>query len=111
MVASGPCPFFYWLGDCWRGNIRVRCFVFVGVNDHGDSIGLQLGNESLQNWINQIKLSTAPSIIPDIVSHVVRGKTIVEICVSEYPVKPVSCKGKVTTYMVPHMHTIRLTYV
>lgn len=40
--------------------------VFVGVNDVGKASGVKLNKESIQNWINQIKQNTSPSVIPDV---------------------------------------------
>lgn len=39
--------------------------VFIGVDDSGRIVGLELTKESLQNWINQIKQNTSPAIIPN----------------------------------------------
>ena len=51
--------------------------IFIGVNDASEVIGVVLQKESVQNWINQIKLGTSPSVIPDISVENVDGKTIV----------------------------------
>ena len=40
--------------------------LYVGVGDNGEIVGVQLGKESIQQWINEIKSKTAPSIIPDV---------------------------------------------
>ena len=40
--------------------------VYVGVNDGGEVKGLQIGKETIQNWINEVKTKTAPQIIPDV---------------------------------------------
>ncbi|MFK5976306.1 MAG: ATP-binding protein, partial [Sulfurovum sp.] len=40
--------------------------VLIGVSDSGKIIGIQIQRESLQDWINQIKLNTQPSILVDI---------------------------------------------
>ncbi len=68
--------------------------VFVGVDDNGDLIGVSLNKETLQDWINQIKQNTSPSVIPDIEYFEIDGKTIVVITVKEYPIKPVSFKNR-----------------
>jgi len=39
--------------------------ILVGVTNTGEIIGLELSKESLQNWINQIKQNTSPTVIPD----------------------------------------------
>ncbi|MBD3347431.1 MAG: AAA family ATPase, partial [Chitinivibrionales bacterium] len=68
--------------------------VFIGINDSGKAVGVTLGKETVQQWINQIKMSTAPSIIPDIAINSSGQKEYVEIRIPEYPIKPVACKGR-----------------
>jgi len=68
--------------------------VFIGVNDDGQIVGVDIQQESLQNWINQIKLSTTPSVIPDISIETISGCTLVVIDVKEYPIKPISFKNR-----------------
>ncbi len=68
--------------------------VYVGVKDNGEVVGVDLGEESLQIWINEIKVKTTPSIIPDIDVVSLEGKTIARIKIQEYPVKPIACQGK-----------------
>ena len=68
--------------------------VLVGINDAGQVKGLTLGKESLNEWLVHIKAATSPSIIPDLVAHPLDDKTIVAIDVAEFPVKPVSTKGR-----------------
>ncbi len=68
--------------------------VFIGVGDSGEIIGVKLEKESVQKWINQIKLSTSPSVIPDMLIEKTDDKTIVIIDVKEYPIKPISYKNR-----------------
>ena len=68
--------------------------VLVGVSDAGVLSGVTLGKETLNEWVGQIKHSTTPSLIPEISSHDINGKTIVQIQVDEFPVKPVNTKGR-----------------
>jgi ATP-dependent DNA helicase RecG len=68
--------------------------IFIGVNDDDMIKDIEIGKESLQNYINQIKQNTEPSVIPDIETFEIEGKSIVIIDVKEYPIKPVSHKGK-----------------
>ena len=68
--------------------------VLVGVNDAGLVQGVTLGKESLNEWLVQIKAATSPSIIPDLEAHTLEDKTVVRITVAEFPVKPVSTKGR-----------------
>jgi len=68
--------------------------VLIGVNDKSKIIGVQITQESIQQWINQIKSSTSPSIIPDAESFTHDGKTVVNLSIISYPIKPISLKGK-----------------
>lgn len=68
--------------------------VVIGISDSGEIIGATLQAESLQNWVNQIKLNTQPSIIVDMLEVEIENKTIVVIDVKEYPIKPISYKNR-----------------
>lgn len=68
--------------------------VLVGVADNGEVRGIDLGKESLQDWLNRIKVSTIPSLFPDAEKVSLHGKTLVRLVIAEHPIKPVSCKGK-----------------
>ena len=74
-------------------NTRGGC-VIVGVDNQGTVHGIQTGQETIQNWLNQIKQATSPSIFPDIDLGTENDKTIAILSIQEYPVKPVSCKGR-----------------
>jgi predicted HTH transcriptional regulator len=39
--------------------------VFVGVSDSGEAKGVTLGAETLNTWLNEIKLKTTPQLIPE----------------------------------------------
>jgi ATP-dependent DNA helicase RecG len=68
--------------------------ILVGVDKKGKIKGVTVTDEILKEWVNVIKQATQPQIFPEISPAVVDGKTIVSIVVQEYPVKPVSVKGK-----------------
>ena len=68
--------------------------VYIGMKDNGELVGVQLGKESIQQWINEIKSKTEPSIIPDAETIEISGKQIVVFSVAEFPVKPVAMQGK-----------------
>ena len=40
--------------------------VYVGIHDDGTIKGAQIGKETIQKWMNEIKSKTQPSIIPTI---------------------------------------------
>ena len=39
--------------------------VLIGVDDNGIPLDINIGKETLQQWINQVKQLTIPSLIPD----------------------------------------------
>ena len=68
--------------------------LLIGVSDKGEVKGVQLGKGTLKDWSNRIFQSTEPAIIPDIKTEELEGKSIVIITIPEFPIKPVSVKGK-----------------
>src|SRR5690606_37324744 len=68
--------------------------VYVGIGDKGEVKGVSLGKETVQNWINEIKIKTQPSLIPDVEVIEEQDKTLLLLNMQEYPIKPVSFKGK-----------------
>jgi len=68
--------------------------VFIGVSNTGKIIGASMGNETRQHWTNEIKTKTSPVQFVDITDYEVDGKVICQIRVNEYPVKPVSFRGR-----------------
>ncbi|HIJ96523.1 MAG TPA: ATP-dependent DNA helicase [Desulfuromonadales bacterium] len=68
--------------------------LLVGVQDSGGVTGVTVGKETVQNWINQIKMATTPAIIPDVEIVSLDEKSIVVFFVAAFPIKPVACKGK-----------------
>ncbi len=68
--------------------------VLVGIRDNGEATGVSVGKETFQKWLNEIKSKTQPSIIPSIEKTKYKGKEIISISVNEFPVKPVSFKGR-----------------
>ena len=68
--------------------------VYVGVLDSGDVAGVEVGKETVQQWINRCKLSTCPSLFPDVDLLHLGKKVVARISIAEYPIKPVSCKGR-----------------
>ncbi len=68
--------------------------ILLGVSDSGTIAGLSLTDETTQQWLNEIKTKTTPSITPDIETAQIDEKTVVIIQVKEYPIKPVAVKGR-----------------
>ena len=85
--------------------------VLIGVTDSGEVRGIDLGKESLQDWLNRIKLNTTPSLFPDLEEISSEGITVVRISISEHPIKPVSCKGKYFRRMNNSNHQMSITEI
>ena len=68
--------------------------IFIGVSDDGSINGVQIGKETLKDWINQIKNNTQPQLIVDIDSVTIEDKIIAIVDVKEYPVKPIAYKNR-----------------
>ena len=69
--------------------------VLVGVDDEGNPIkNFTTEKENIQQWINEIKTKTQPQLVPDGEIIEFEGKEIVELSIQEYPIKPVSTRGK-----------------
>ncbi len=67
----------------------------IGINDDGSpNSNFSFGKETFQKWVNEIKVKTQPSIIPDIEVIAYNGKNVVELAIPEFPIKPVSFKGR-----------------
>jgi ATP-dependent DNA helicase RecG len=68
--------------------------VLVGISNTGEAVGVSVSAVSPQQWINQVKAVTSPSVVPDIEIFKHQDKDIAMLWVPSYPVKPVSMKGK-----------------
>jgi ATP-dependent DNA helicase RecG len=68
--------------------------IITGINQKKEFIGLTVNDESVQNWVNEIKTKTSPQIIPDVEIVEFENKKYVIFGVQEYPIKPVATKGK-----------------
>jgi len=68
--------------------------ILIGISDRGEIRGIQIGKETLGDWANQISQSTEPRIIPEIEIGTIDGKNVVVIWIKEFPIKPVSVKGR-----------------
>ncbi len=68
--------------------------VLLGISDKGKIKGLTIGKTTLRDWANQISQSTEPRLVPEIEHLKIAGKEVAVIKIKEYPIKPVSVKGK-----------------
>lgn len=85
--------------------------VLVGVEDSGRIAGVIYGSETIQGWVNQVKQSTAPSIMPDIELVTLDNKQVVVIHVGEFPVKPVACRDRYFKRVANSNHRLSLTEI
>ncbi len=85
--------------------------VYVGVNDKGEAVGVDLEPESLPKWINEIKHKTEPSVIPDADIEEVDGRRVVVLSVQEYPIKPVAAKGRYYKRQANSNHQLSATEI
>jgi len=68
--------------------------IFIGVNNSGQVVGVDIKNETLKDWINQIKNNTQPQMIVDMNPLTIGDKVIVVVDVKEYPIKPIAYKNR-----------------
>ena len=68
--------------------------LYIGVDDEATIKGIQIGKETIQKWLNEIKIKTQPAIIPSVNILDFKGKTVVTMRVQEFPVKPISFRGR-----------------
>lgn len=85
--------------------------VFLGVKNNGQVVGVSLKNETLQNWINEVKTKTTPGLIPDIEIVDYEDKKIVIFNIQEYPVKPVATRGKYYKRIANSNHLLSVSEV
>lgn len=82
--------------------------VIVGVNDSKTIIGITVSDESIQNWINQIKQNADPQVIPDVQILELDNRYIVVLDVMEYPIKLVAYRNKYFKRIANSNHLMRL---
>jgi ATP-dependent DNA helicase RecG len=83
--------------------------IYLGVNDSGETTGIVLNKETVQNWINEIKNKTYPSITPEVkIFTVGKNIKIVGLEVTEFPVKPVSVRGRFYKRISSSNHLMRI---
>jgi len=85
--------------------------VLIGVTDAGKIQGVTLGKETLNEWLGQIKSSSSPALIPDLEAANVGEKTIVVIRVGEFPVKPVSTRGRYFKRVASSNHQLTISEI
>lgn len=85
--------------------------VLVGVTNAAAIQGITVGKETLNEWLGQIKSATSPSLVPELVTYSLHGKTVVSIHVAEFPVKPVSTRGRYYKRIASSNHALALNEI
>jgi ATP-dependent DNA helicase RecG len=69
--------------------------VLVGIANNGlPSKNFAIKEESIQQWLNDIKNKTQPSIIPNAEVIKYKNSNVVEFSVQEFPIKPIAFRGR-----------------
>jgi len=68
--------------------------VLVGVADNGKVTGINIGKESIQQLLNEIKIKTEYKVLPDVEVIEIDKRAIILLAINEYPSKPISFKGR-----------------
>lgn len=66
--------------------------VLLGVDNDGSVMGIDIGKESIQKWLNEIKLKSEYKVLPDVEVFKIDKKSIVVLSINEYPSKPSTWK-------------------
>lgn len=85
--------------------------LLIGIKDDASVLGVELGEETLQNYVNQVKNSTEPSLIIDIEQIIVENRVVLLININEFPIKPVNFKGKYYKRVANSNHQMNLTEI
>lgn len=85
--------------------------VLAGVSDDGHVPGVSTNTESVQSWVNEIKIKTTPALIPEVEIVKIENKQAVVFTVQEYPIKPVSLRGKYYKRVANSNHILNTTEV
>jgi ATP-dependent DNA helicase RecG len=85
--------------------------VCIGVSDNAEMLGVSVGKESVVQWMNEIKTKTSPLLIPDVEIIHEKNKEFVIFTITEYPIKPVSFRGKYYKRIVNANHLLSTSEV
>ena len=68
--------------------------IYIGIDDNSMVVGITLNHESIQQYINNIKQNTIPSIIVDMQELDIDNKIVLKVIVKEQPIKPIAYKNR-----------------
>jgi ATP-dependent DNA helicase RecG len=72
---------------------------------------VEVTEETPQKIINQIKTQTEPGLIVDVEPVLIENKSVLVIKVGEFPIKPVSFKGRFFQRKANSNHQMTLTEI
>jgi ATP-dependent DNA helicase RecG len=67
--------------------------ILVGVSPDGNIVGVDIGKKTVEDLANWIKQNTDPPMYPQILTHKVDDKDIIEIVIKESDEKPIFSQG------------------
>ena len=85
--------------------------ILIGVADNNEIIGIDANYEIIKDWSNSIKQVTQPQIFPEITLYEIDNKTVAYILVQEFPIKPISFRGKYFKRVGASNHQIPLNEI
>ena len=85
--------------------------VIIGVTDKKEVVGITISEESIQQWINQIKQATYPNLFPEVETLTIDNKTVIVFKVAEFPIKPISYKNKYFIRIANANHVMSLSEI
>ncbi len=69
-------------------------YLYIGISDEGEIQGITLNQETIPQWVNEIKTKTTPLLIPEVETITLNDRTVLVFSIQEYPIKPVAFRGK-----------------
>ncbi|HAH32810.1 MAG TPA: AAA family ATPase [Elusimicrobia bacterium] len=82
--------------------------VLVGIADRGEVAGTSIPFNAASSWLNEIKTKTSPSLLPDIKFFAYKSLNLAILTIPEYPIKPVSFKGRYFLRVGSSNHLMRV---
>jgi ATP-dependent DNA helicase RecG len=72
----------------------IESLVAFSNTNGGKVTGINIGKESTQQLLNEIKIKTEYKVLPDVEIIEIDKRTILLLAINEYPSKPISFKGR-----------------
>ena len=68
--------------------------ILIGVDNNGQIKGVDITDETVQKWINEIKQTTEPALFPIIDFVKIDDKQVIIFSINEFPIKPIAYKDR-----------------